>query len=193
MFGRRDKSTGRPTPEGNPGMSGVFGGPPAAGQFGHDELPSDDAELMHTLRSRLMDRLPASPPDVTFGYARQLGPLHEVLCRDLPETVSTLSDQALAGRDVELFFAAARRNTELEPSDLQQMPTKSGIDLWLLEGDGFFVASQLPWLPKRIAERPPRPTSARASWSSPRAADPSSPWASTTSWCCRPCRCFSTD
>lgn len=149
MFGRRGKSSGRPTPEGNPGASGPS---PAAASFGHDPLPADDAELMRDLRSRLLEELPESPAGVSFEYSRPLGPFTEVLSRDLPYSVATLSDQGLADRDVELFFAAARRNTELEPSRLEKLRTKSGVDLWLLEGDGFFVSSQLPWLAKRIAD-----------------------------------------
>ncbi|MFD5867282.1 hypothetical protein ACFWGD_01540 [Corynebacterium sp. NPDC060344] len=117
------------------------------------ELPSDDAELMHSLRSRLFDRMTEETRDAEYAYSRRIGPLVEVMCRDQPSQVSTLTDAQLAGRDLELLFAAARKNTEVEPSDLSPVEVEGGGPMWLLEGDHFFVSSQLASLPARIAER----------------------------------------
>lgn len=108
---------------------------------------------MHSLRSRLFDGMADETRDGTFSYSRRIGPLVEVMCRDSPTHVTTLTDAHLEGRDLELFFAAARKNTEVEPSNLSSVDVEGGGPMWLLEGDHFFVSSQLPSLPARIAER----------------------------------------
>lgn len=135
MFSRRRKSDRRTAPD-----------PPA-------ELPADDAALMPSLRSRLCDGMDEDVRRADFSYSRRIGPLVEVMCRDLPAHVATLTDGQLAGRDVDLLFAAARRNTEVADSDLTPIDVEGGGALWLLEGDHYFVASQLGTLPARIAER----------------------------------------
>ena len=159
MFSRRSNTGPRDTPEPAPATEngGIEGG-----VDGHmaddvtslaDEIPSDDAELMRSLRSRLFDAMTEETRDAKFAYARRIGPLVEVMCRDLPSHVTTLTDAHLDGRDLDLLSAAARKNTEVEPSDLSTVDVEGGGPMWLLEGDHFFVSSQLASLPARIAER----------------------------------------
>lgn len=139
MFRRRRKTAHGYTPA------------PAPGPAERDRIPADDAELMRSLRSRLYDVMADSVRDSQFAYSRRVGPLVEVLCRDLAEEVVPLTDAQLAGRDLDLLFAAARRNTELEPSDLSTIAFEGAGAVRLLEGDHYFVASQVGSLPARIA------------------------------------------
>lgn len=145
MFSRRRTPDSRDTPDSAPAADEAFSL--------DDDIPSGDAELMPSLRSRLFDRMTGHAHDEMFAYSRRIGPFVEVMCRDLPTHVTTLTDAQLTGRDLDLLFAAARKNTEVEPSDLSSVEVEGGGPLWLLEGDHFFVSSQLASLPSRIAER----------------------------------------
>lgn len=148
MFSRRRKTGPQDTPEPAPDAA-----EPAENTASPvNEIPSDDAELMRTLRSRLFDRMTDETHDREFAYSRRIGPLAEVMCRDLPSHVTTLTDAHLADRDLDLLFAAARRNTEVEQSDLSNVAVEGGGPMWLLEGDHFFVSSQIASLPSRIAD-----------------------------------------
>ncbi|WP_295624585.1 hypothetical protein [uncultured Corynebacterium sp.] len=156
MFSRRRKTRRQDTPEPAPASDGAVADPGPAvprPEAATPEIPDDDAELMRTLRTRLFDRMTDDTRGTRYAYSRRIGPLIEVLCRDLPTRVETLTDEQLAGRDLELLFAAGRRNTEVASSDLSTVAVEDSGPMWLLEGDHFFVSSQLGSMPSRIAER----------------------------------------
>ena len=97
-----------------------------------------DSSTHDQLRARIMaeDVRPMIPVEYAKPFAAGL---IEMLCLDLPETVTTLNDSDLAGLDLEAVRATARRNLRREP--LERTQVAPGI--LLFGGPSFFVASQL--------------------------------------------------
>lgn len=102
-------------------------------------------------RANLRARLLAADALVQgmFGYARPYAPgLVEVLCLDSPQSVATVSDGSLAGRDdVDDLFATGRAQLALEPIDRREV-LDDGVTV--LDGGSLFIASMV-LTPERIA------------------------------------------
>lgn len=105
-----------------------------------DETPVDlrDPEVRSTLRSRLMavEAMPVVP-----SYARAVAPgMIELLCLDLPTTVTTVADDSVVGHDIDALFSLARAQLQFERFD-RTVDGESG--LVQLDGASFFTASHV--------------------------------------------------
>lgn len=131
-----------------------------------------EVELLRNTYSRLLWELPTEFGPDAYTYARKFGPFHEVLQMKMGPHLAYLSDLQVEGRDVDLLYDAARKNTEKLHCDIDLMtPPENGSMLWSFKGDSNLVASKLPFVPD--ATRPACPargscTGMAATWRSRR-------------------------
>ena len=98
----------------------------------------DDPASLDFLRARIVAAEVVN--QVGAEYARPFAPgLTELLCLDLPQTVQTLTDQMVEGRNLDDLFARGRVNLRLETFGTSEL--FAGVNI--LEGSSLFVASQL--------------------------------------------------
>ena len=110
-----------------------------------------EVELMKNTYSRLLWELPAEFGPGAYTYARKFGPFHEVLQMKMGQHLAYLSDLQVEGRDLDLLYDAARKNTELLHCDVDIMThPETGAMLWSFKGDSNLVASKLPFVPDAI-------------------------------------------
>ncbi|MFF5425698.1 MULTISPECIES: hypothetical protein [unclassified Streptomyces] len=107
-----------------------------------DTLPPEQ------IRSQLYPRVVSGEgidPD-TFGYARSLAPgLYEVLALDLPESVMTLTDEALdrLGDPARLRDRALRNLRGLPVEEHETVRDADGVSFEVILGDSFYTASRV--------------------------------------------------
>ena len=113
-----------------------------------------DAEFLRLTRARLvspdaLDALNAQNGSTqSYRYARALVPDRAetspliVLCHDFPETVITLADLHLKGRDLEAVWAAALENTAEEQIQNHDVLEQDGAQIELFRSDSFFTAAK---------------------------------------------------
>ncbi|MFD5867290.1 hypothetical protein ACFWGD_01580 [Corynebacterium sp. NPDC060344] len=119
---------------------------------GTPDIPSiDEVDLLKNTYSRLLWELPAEFGPGAYTYSRKFGPFHEVLQMKMGQHLAYLSDDAVEGRDLDLLFDAARKNTEMLHCDVDIMTSpETGAMLWSFKGDSNLVASKLPFVPAAI-------------------------------------------
>lgn len=119
---------------------------------GMPDFPSiDEVDLLKNTYSRLVWELPAEFGPDAYTYSRKFGPFHEVLQMKMGRHLACLADDAVAGRDLDLLYDAARKNTELLHCDVDIMThPETGAMLWSFKGDSNLVASKLPFVPDAI-------------------------------------------
>ena len=119
---------------------------------GMPDFPSiDEVDLLKNTYSRLVWELPAEFGPDAYTYSRKFGPFHEVLQMKMGRHLAYLSDDTVAGRDLDLLYDAARKNTELLHCDVDIMThPETGAMLWSFKGDSNLVASKLPFVPDAI-------------------------------------------
>lgn len=109
----------------------------------------NEADLMRNLYARLEQDLPSE--EVPYTYARKFGPFYELLQLKMGRHMACLSDLQLEGRDLDLLYDAARKNTEKLECGVDVMSNpKDGSMIWAFRGDSALVSSKLPFLPKAI-------------------------------------------
>jgi len=121
--------------------------PPAA-----DEL--SDEELLECIHARAFGT--AFLPDGVMNamaYAHPLADgLVELLALDFPETVITVADENLVGRDISAMWAAGRARTAAVPiDDIQWSGEEGDPRMALVSGESFFVASLALDMPALLA------------------------------------------
>lgn len=110
-----------------------------------------EVELMKNTYSRLLWELPAEFGPGAYTYARKFGPFHEVLQMKMGQHLAYLSDLQVEGRDLDLLYDAARKNTEKLHCDIDLMAhPETGAMLWSFKGESNLVASKLPFVPAAI-------------------------------------------
>ena len=110
-----------------------------------------EVELMRNTYSRLLWELPAEFGPDAYTYARKFGPFHEVLQMKMGPHLAYLSDLQVEGRDVDLLYDAARKNTEQLHCDIDLMThPEKGSMLWSFKGESNLVASKLQFVPDAI-------------------------------------------
>lgn len=110
-----------------------------------------EVELMKNTYSRLLWELPAEFGPGAYTYARKFGPFHEVLQMKMGQHLAYLSDLQVEGRDLDLLYDAARKNTEKLHCDIDLMAhPETGAMLWSFKGESNLVASKLPFVPDAI-------------------------------------------
>ncbi|MFC3851083.1 hypothetical protein ACFORJ_13045 [Corynebacterium hansenii] len=119
---------------------------------GVPDFPSiDEVDLLKNTYSRLVWELPAEVGPEAYTYSRKFGPFHEVLQMKMGQHLAYLSDLQVEGRDLDLLYDAARKNTELLHCDVDLMAhPETGAMLWSFKGDSNLVASKLPFVPAAI-------------------------------------------
>ncbi|MFD8880176.1 hypothetical protein [Corynebacterium xerosis] len=101
--------------------------------------------------ARLAWELPAEFGPDAYKYSRKFGPFHEVLQMKMGRHLVCLADDTVAGRDLDLLYDAASKNTELLHCDVDVMAhPETGAMLWSFKGETNLVASKLPFLPAAI-------------------------------------------
>ncbi|WP_295624579.1 hypothetical protein [uncultured Corynebacterium sp.] len=119
----------------------VVDGPPDLAAMG-------DVEMMKNVHARLVWELPTEFGADAYSYARKFGPFHEVLQLKMGPHLAYLADPHVEGRDVEMLFDAARKNTEKLDCDVEIMShPKNGGMVWSFRGESNLTASKLPFLP----------------------------------------------
>lgn len=117
-----------------------------------DTTELSEPDLLGEVRTRLQPAAASDDPQLSMTYARHFtDDLHVHLCRDLPTTVETLTDSTLDGRDVELLYQAAQRNTDAEPYATEEIPVDGARPISALVGESFFIASKALNMPRVIA------------------------------------------
>lgn len=99
-------------------------------------------ELRQRIRTRLISNRDLRPDELQFNYARPFAEgLVVALCIDLPQTVQTLGDTALANLalDIDELYAHGQQNTDLEPVEVREI-IPGGVEL--IEGASLFTASK---------------------------------------------------
>jgi hypothetical protein len=98
--------------------------------------------LLTQVRTRLQPDAVIDPA-LTTTYARPFADNLVVhLCRDLPTTVETLTDQTVESRDLDLLYQAGQRNTDAEPFESEEIPVTGTNAITTLQGESFFIASK---------------------------------------------------
>lgn len=102
-----------------------------------------EPDLLSEVRTRLQPAAASDDPALSMTYARRFtGDLLIHLCRDLPTTVETLTDSTIDGRDLDLLYQAAQRNTDAEPYTTQELSVDGTRSITTLVGESFFIASK---------------------------------------------------
>lgn len=102
-----------------------------------------EPDLLSEVHTRLQPAAASDDPALSMTYARRFtGDLFIHLCRDLPTTVETLTDNTLDGRDLDLLYQAAQRNTDAEPYTTQELSVDGTRPITTLVGESFFIASK---------------------------------------------------
>lgn len=119
---------------------------------GIPDIPAiGEVQLLTDTYSRLVWELPDEFGPDAYSYARKFGPFHEILQMKMGRHLAYLSDDSVAGRDLDLLYDAARKNTEKLHCDVDLMvhPEKGSM-LWSFKGESNLVASKLPFVPAAI-------------------------------------------
>ncbi|WZH37712.1 MAG: hypothetical protein PIR02_03400 [Microbacterium enclense] len=126
----------------------------AADATGHDVSRLSAEEVRQRIRTRLLSNRDLRPDEPRFDYARPFADgLVVALCIDLPHTVQTLGDSAVAdlALDIDELYEQGQRNTDLEPID-EHDTLPGGVQIFA--GASLFIASKAVHLPAVIAAPP---------------------------------------
>lgn len=112
-----------------------------------------DPAVLAALRIRLLPA-PPSRESLTFGYARTMAGLWEMLCLRRTDTLAVLSDQLLGEfEDIDHLRDIARRNMRQVPARLVDVSEgQEPVGVYALHGDNALVSSLMPLLPSLVSE-----------------------------------------